>query len=78
MQSVQDDLETQSGVVIVEPGLLYPIITIAMTEATRSNAWFEACCDSGLLDEHICVTPYCVNYDGLAVMVAIVVFIYVF
>ena len=44
-----------------------------MTEATRSIAWFEACCDSELLDEHTCVVSYFVNYDGLVIMVATVV-----
>ena len=47
--------------------------TVDMTEADRSNAWFEACWNSGLLDEYICVTPYCVHYDGLTGMVMIVV-----
>ena len=47
--------------------------TIDMTEADRSNVWFEACYDSGVLDEYICVSPYCVNYDGLDGMIMIVV-----
>ena len=37
------------------------------------NTGLKACYDSGLLDEHIYVIPYCVHYDRLADMIMIVV-----